>query len=65
MIIDLTIYTKSLLDNQNDIIFFIDVNEPLISKSGVDKMFNDISLIDPISLRYDIVNEPKTHKHSS
>lgn len=65
MIIDLTIYTKSLLDNQHEIIFFIDVNEPLISKSGVDKMFNDISLIDPISLRYDIVNEPKTYKHSS
>ena len=65
MIIDLIIYIKSLLDKQYKIIFLIDANKPLVSKSRVAKLFNDTVLNDLVALRYDIVNELKAHKRGS
>ena len=65
MIIDLTIYIKSILHKQYTILLFIDANEFLVSKSGVAKLINETGLIDHISLKHGILNEPKTHKRGS
>ena len=65
MIFDLRTHIKQLIDNQHEVILFIDANEPHIYCSGIDKLIKRTKMIDPILVRHGCAAEPNTHKRGS
>ena len=53
------------INKQYEVILFIDVNEPHIYYSGIDKLIKRTKMIDPILVRHGCVNELNTHKRGS
>ena len=65
MIFDLGTHIKKLIDNQHEVILFIDANEPHIYCSGIDRLIKRIKIIDPILVRHGCATKPNTHKRGA